>query len=122
MDKTSQHLVGGYLEVLGCEPDVGDQLGAVGEDAVHHLAALVRGVLHVVLLLLLTLQPISQRINFKTRMFGSLKESHSVMTIGGIIAKPINFIFSSSLRSITCSYMNNYVHISPSMLRVPIRN
>jgi hypothetical protein len=49
-----------YLEVLCCQPDVGDELGAVAEDGVQHLAPLVRRVLHIVLLLLLTLNQIHQ--------------------------------------------------------------
>ncbi len=47
-----------YLEILCCQPDIGDELGAVAEDGVQHLAPLVRRVLHIVLLLLLTLHQI----------------------------------------------------------------
>ncbi len=47
-----------YLEVLCCQPDVGDELGAIAEDGVQHLAPLVRCILHIVLLLLLTLHQI----------------------------------------------------------------
>jgi hypothetical protein len=49
-----------YLEVLCCQPDIGDELGAVAEDGVQHLAPLVRSILHIVLLLLLALNQLHQ--------------------------------------------------------------
>ncbi len=49
-----------YLKVLCCQPDIGDELGAVAEDGVQHLAPLVRCILHIVLLLLLALNQLHQ--------------------------------------------------------------
>jgi hypothetical protein len=49
-----------YLEVLCCQPDIGDELCPVAEDGVQHLAPLVRRILHIVLLLLLALNQLHQ--------------------------------------------------------------
>jgi hypothetical protein len=51
-----------YLEILRGEPNVGYELGPIGEDAVDGLAPLVSGVLHIVLLLLLALNKVFENI------------------------------------------------------------